>query len=699
MAPRELTDEEVFGSAPIAPMQGELSDEQVFGKAAAPIDMGAGAPYGVRSAVGGARQMQDKLATLRRYAPDAEVYDNDNFIFTDPKTGKRVLYNPKGLDIGDFASITSEIASGLGGTAAALAATPPAVAGAIPTGGASLTTIPVAFGLGAAGGSELENLVQTQLGKRVDTRGTLQHGADVVGDVLLNAIGARAGEIAAPYVEKGVGFVKNKGGELLRDTSSKSIPGLYNPNPMNKGEKLLTQALTDDELTARSVAARLANAKKTGAPVKAIDVAEKDIGGVPMAGRNIQGIADAAANQPGKAPTIAAKTATRKYTQHDRILGYLDDGLGKSDFYDVSDDILKNIETKSTAAREKALTYGKNIRSMEVNELLSRPAGRKALSYAKEMAADAGVDMAEVDATGRAKYLNTRSLDWVKRALDQMINSEEGKNQVTGKITERGRLWIGIKNKISDTIKAQNPAYKEWMETYADEASRKNALDSGRKFLNEDIEVLLKQYRGYGQAEKDAFKTGVKRALQDKIISAPDSADAVKRIWNENTRKKLRPLFDTQSSWRSFVKQMEIEKRMATVDQKILGGSPTMPRQQYSQAITEAGIPTRGEVLKAVVNPQGAATDKAMMVMTKSLQKKVNKMSAETAEQVMGYLYSDDPGKWIKLQGLIDANGLNPKQTYKTIQQLPVAPAIKRELADILRATGGGVATNTGDRK
>jgi hypothetical protein len=59
------------------------------------IEMTTGAPLGVRAAVGSATTMQDKLATLKQYFPDAQPYDKENFIYTDPKTGQKFdLTNP-----------------------------------------------------------------------------------------------------------------------------------------------------------------------------------------------------------------------------------------------------------------------------------------------------------------------------------------------------------------------------------------------------------------------------------------------------------------------------------------------------------------------------------------------------------------------------------------------------------------------------
>ena len=92
------------------------------------IEMTTGAPLGVRAAVGSSTTMQDKLATLKQYFPDAQPYDKDNFIYTDPKTGRATLMNERnpvlfGVPLptmGDIAGALPEISEFVGaGTGAA----------------------------------------------------------------------------------------------------------------------------------------------------------------------------------------------------------------------------------------------------------------------------------------------------------------------------------------------------------------------------------------------------------------------------------------------------------------------------------------------------------------------------------------------------------------------------------------------------
>ena len=153
-----------------------------------------GAPVSVRASVGAAQKPADRLANLRRFYPDAAPYGEDNFIFTDPKTKLPTIYNRKGFDVGDLASIGGEASEMAGGVIGGALAVPPAVAGALPSFGTSLLTIPAGIGLGAGAGRELFNLLGVPSGQ-IDTRSVPNRLTDAAVTVGSNTVGARLGDL------------------------------------------------------------------------------------------------------------------------------------------------------------------------------------------------------------------------------------------------------------------------------------------------------------------------------------------------------------------------------------------------------------------------------------------------------------------------------------------------------------------------
>jgi hypothetical protein len=161
------------------------------------IEMTTGAPLGVRAAVGSSATSEDKLATLKKFFPDAQPYDKDNFIYTDPKTGRPTLMNEKNPvffgvpfpTMGDIAGALPEISEFVGaGTGAALM---------FPTGPAGMVA---GAGTGGAAFKKLYEMGMQYGGPSVETRGGAEQATGVTKDILLNVIGQRGGQLSEKYL-------------------------------------------------------------------------------------------------------------------------------------------------------------------------------------------------------------------------------------------------------------------------------------------------------------------------------------------------------------------------------------------------------------------------------------------------------------------------------------------------------------------
>tara|TARA_Y100000310_G_C20679075_1_gene814817 strand:- start:29 stop:2065 length:2037 start_codon:yes stop_codon:yes gene_type:complete len=161
------------------------------------VDLETGAPMHIRMLVGGAPTQKDRLATLRKYAPDAQptigdLFGGDNFIFTHPETRRPTLYNPRGPDIGDVYSVGREGAQVAGGSLGAIAGLPAGIPG-------------VAAGsiLGTAGSEELFNIGARALGGMEDTRGPVQR-AQETGVIGATGLGGPAGAGGSAAIRGGI---------------------------------------------------------------------------------------------------------------------------------------------------------------------------------------------------------------------------------------------------------------------------------------------------------------------------------------------------------------------------------------------------------------------------------------------------------------------------------------------------------------
>lgn len=152
------------------------------------IDRKTGLPPKVRALMGN-MSPPDQLKTLQHFYPDAQPQD-DNFVYTNPKTGLKTFANPPGLDVGDVAQNARAISQTVGGGVGAVAATT--------TGNPLL--IPVGMGLGDAIGGQIHDKYMNYLG-REDTRGPIEQGNSAAVDVGM-------GMAIPKIIEKGMDIVK-----------------------------------------------------------------------------------------------------------------------------------------------------------------------------------------------------------------------------------------------------------------------------------------------------------------------------------------------------------------------------------------------------------------------------------------------------------------------------------------------------------
>lgn len=128
------------------------------------INQDRGASAGVRAQVGAAQSPEDRLATMRRFYPEAIPYGDDNFLAINRRNNQPFLYNPPGMDLGDIPEYGREITTGLAGIGAAMATSPAVLTGA------GAPTPYVAGGLASAGAGLLYDQGMKNLGETVDTR-------------------------------------------------------------------------------------------------------------------------------------------------------------------------------------------------------------------------------------------------------------------------------------------------------------------------------------------------------------------------------------------------------------------------------------------------------------------------------------------------------------------------------------------------
>jgi len=185
------------------------------------IDPDLEAPALVRAQVGALDKPEDRLTAIRKHYPDAEPYQGDNFIMTDPKTGKVMLYNQPGWlpTSGDIASILPEVGEGIGAVGGAVGGG--AMGTGVAPGPGTVVGGMIGAGAGATAGRELTQRGLNWAFGNEDTRTGGEQAWDATKTFLVNGAGEGVGMALAPVAGKVARGVSN----FVGDSSKKLVAG------------------------------------------------------------------------------------------------------------------------------------------------------------------------------------------------------------------------------------------------------------------------------------------------------------------------------------------------------------------------------------------------------------------------------------------------------------------------------------------
>ena len=232
-------------------------------KQAPQLDANGEAPAGVRYKVGLLDKPEDRLAALQQVYPDAKAYGEDNFVFTNPETGKLNLYNRESWipSLGDVASIAPELGEMVGG---ALGAAGAGVAGA-GSGGTGWLAIPAAAGAGATAGREWVQGVGNWLMGNEDTRSVPERLTGQAQTFAANAAGEGAGMAISQGVSDGARALT---GRLLRTDATDPVEAAMRAQDMRGIRVEPTAGMVSNTPTTATVEQTLAAYPGSGARIQ-----------------------------------------------------------------------------------------------------------------------------------------------------------------------------------------------------------------------------------------------------------------------------------------------------------------------------------------------------------------------------------------------------------------------------------------------
>jgi len=421
-----------------------------------------------------------------------------------------------------------------------------------------------------------------------------------------------------------------------------------------------------------------------------------------IGGDNVQGLTRSVAKTAGGKDVVANELGQRAEGTSKRITQDINEGISKNtDYFGTLDDLTKRRSKEAGPLYQQAYAANKSIASPEVDKILATPAGRKALGDAVAIMQNdrslVGVPAAELGEQARlagliaeggvAEGLNLRTLDYVKKALDDQINTLQraGENSKAAAIVGLKKDLVKELDAADVTAKAgpkslkpEGGAYAQARKVSSDTYRLEEAQTAGHDFDKLQPQEIAKQLEAMGPAELDAYKIGVRQKLQQTVASNSDNASAPRKIFgNDLIRDKVRAVFGKDAEgYDKFTRRMQEEIRANKTNQRVLGGSRTDFNIDADSDFGEivAQLPKKGLI--------GTAADAALGKITSFVSNRYYGINEANAKAIAKALVNREEG--IKSLQKLLANQVNKNS--------PVSQAAKQAITAIQK--GGSNLAN-----
>jgi hypothetical protein len=454
-------------------------------------------------------------------------------------------------------------------------------------------------------------------------------------------VGGGAG-VVLPPVMKGTGAA----GSWLRDRllPTESVV-------QSRAAEKVNRALAESNLPPGAIAARMSSDRALGVPsvVANTDPALADL-------------AKAVAQRTGPGTRRVEKALTaQKLGARERTQQQVTRGLQPGDFYADEQQMIKDLRDKAKTVYDDAYAVG-DVDDPRITEILKHPSFQGFFAKARQIAETEGLaaklrgedpskyalpeiykPSGRFDANGNeilelARLPDVRTLDYIKRGIDATIDSGfKGQGMSTAEasaLRDLRRMFVGA---IDENV----PQYQAARQAYAGDMEVLDALRTGMNdFGKLDHEQVIELVGKMGNAEKQAFRTGVARDLYSRIMDPSRNFNAAERvIGSPEMQAKLMPLFDNPAEFQVFRAALTREAQLFHQANKVLGGSETAKNLFAREALDEG--PGVGESVAHVIT--GGWSNALSNLALRALRS--GQMSQDVSAKIADMLMSKNPAE------------------------------------------------------
>lgn len=420
---------------------------------------------------------------------------------------------------------------------------------------------PVSFGAGQVGGSIIP---ASRIMKAVGTGATL--GSAIVRSGLGGAaFGAIEGfgsgkdnlQDRALHAAEGapVGLVVGAAAPVVGHAIGKGISSVMNRGAGAEGTgagKVLS-AMERDAIAPADLSTRLSAA---GPDAMIADI-----------GPNLTQQAATIAASPGKGQqTIRGAVEARNAGASDRITDAVDSAMGgRVNVGQLERDIIARRSQAATPLYDQA--YRTPLPAIvEVQEVLSTPAGKMAAARAAKLSQNEGIPF---------DPNSVRGVDLIKRTLDDVVSM----GQHAGRNNE-ARIIGGLRDKLVSAVDKHVPEYAMARDAFAGESAIKDALTSGRALFKDALtpEQISDTLSRMTTSERDAFLQGARSSIQSVMGTARNDAAAVRALFKKGFNAEKIEIVLGKPEADQLLKHVGFETTAANTSHRVIGNSETAAR-------------------------------------------------------------------------------------------------------------------------
>lgn len=420
---------------------------------------------------------------------------------------------------------------------------------------------------------------------------------------------------------------------------------------------------------------------------------------VANADNALSDLAESVAQRTGKgARKVEDTLIAQRLGSKERAYEQASKALKPGNYYADEEAMVTGLRNKAKTLYDNAYSVGE-VNDPKILSILELPEMKSAYATARKIA-NADASAAAVRGEDPAKYMlrdvykaaidpatkemtfttqslpDVRTLDYMKKALDAQIKS--GYKSDDASVLANMNAMKDIRNGLRDRLKDVVPEYKAALKEYGGDSEVISALRTGmNEFKTMDHEQVAKMVAGMGDAEKQAFRTGVARDIYSKVMDPSGNFNAAQKVFGSpETQQKLRPLFNSDGEFKLFKAAMEREAQLFNQSNNILGNSRTGKRLQMQGVLEDD--PGMG---MAIGNAVTGGWKQGLVGLVKGAIDS-GKMTEKTAARLADMLMAKDPHEVAAVVKLLETHAA---------EQAP--KAIRAGLTQTGAATGSAIAS------